>query len=67
MQQGFFADEVSAGAGHVTTTMLLHNLRLVSTVHQTNVEFAVALTNSEWDLTTTVYLFVLNVVFYLLK
>ena len=32
LQQGFYADEVAAGAGHTTTAMLLHDLRLVSTV-----------------------------------
>lgn len=35
MQQGFYADEVSAGAGHTTTTVLLCSLRQVSTVQQT--------------------------------
>lgn len=33
LQQGFYADEVAAGAGHVTTATLLHDLRLVSTVY----------------------------------
>ena len=32
LQQGFYADEVAAGAGHTKTAMLLHDLRLVSTV-----------------------------------
>ena len=47
LQQGFFADEVAAGAGHTTTATLLHDLRLVSNGCINQWRFPVTLNDSK--------------------